>query len=197
MPASKPLRDYYQILGVEKSASQEAIRAAYRRLAWKFHPDLNKSEDSLFWMQLINEAYEVLGDRGKKALYDYIFFAHSHYSLQVNAEGTVPASRLSPQPTGFRNSFSRFIVTVIDLEEVLNVSLLGLVIVAVSFYMVFGMGELAAGMLIALFVLACMVLMVRIVAEIFGRAGIRCEEEWFPEAFAAAGYLDSHGTKTR
>jgi hypothetical protein len=66
---------------------------------------------------------------------------------------------------------------------------------AASFYLVFGQAELAAGMIALLFVIAFIVLMVRVLAEIFGRAGIRQEEEWFHEAFIAAGYLESNATK--
>ena len=190
MPSNKQLRDYYKILGVDKSASPDEIKSAYRRLARKFHPDINKSEDSVFWMQLINEAYDVLGDKRKKAMYDYVFFADSSFSSQAESE-----SGSNEQQTGFRNSFSNFIVSVIGVEEFLNIALMALVFIAVSLYLVFGQAELAAGMIVVLFVVAFIVLMVRIVAEIFGQAGIRQKEEWFQEEFIAAGYLESNATK--
>src|SRR3972149_5047153 len=64
-------RDYYQILGVERDADDKAINRAYRRLAVQFHPDKNpgdkRAEDRF---KEINEAYEVLGDRAKRAKYD-------------------------------------------------------------------------------------------------------------------------------
>jgi hypothetical protein len=191
MPSNKQLRDYYKILGVDKSASLDEIKSAYRRLARQFHPDINKSEDSVFWMQLINEAYDVLGDKRKKAMYDYVFFADNSFSSQAESEGSYATSNGNAQPTGFRNSFSHFIVSVIGFEESLNIALMALVFIAVSLYLVFGQAELAAGMIVMLFVVAFIVLMVRIVAEIFGRAGIRQEEEWFQEEFIAAGYLES------
>ena len=64
-------RDYYEVLGVEKSASAADIKKAYRRLAMKYHPDRNqgdKAAEEKF--KEIGEAYEVLGDEQKRAAYD-------------------------------------------------------------------------------------------------------------------------------
>lgn len=64
-------KDYYDILGVDKKASADEIKSAYRKLAKKYHPDLNKdNKDAAEKFKEVNEAYEVLGDEKKRANYD-------------------------------------------------------------------------------------------------------------------------------
>lgn len=65
-------RDYYQVLGVERTADAEAIRKHYRKLARKYHPDVSKEPDAESRMQEVNEAYAVLSDPEKRAAYDQI-----------------------------------------------------------------------------------------------------------------------------
>src|SRR3989338_2452915 len=67
MPKEK---DYYKILGVSKNSAKEEIKAAYKKLAKQYHPDLNKGNDSAEKFKEINEAAAVLGDEQKKAQYD-------------------------------------------------------------------------------------------------------------------------------
>lgn len=61
-------KDYYDILGVTKSASKDEIKKAFHKLAHKFHPDKSGGDDSKF--KEVNEAYQTLSDESKRAQYD-------------------------------------------------------------------------------------------------------------------------------
>jgi curved DNA-binding protein len=63
-------RDLYEILGVSKSASDDEVKAAYRKLARKFHPDVNKSADAQQKFTEIQTAYDVISDQKKRRMYD-------------------------------------------------------------------------------------------------------------------------------
>ncbi|MBW2976335.1 molecular chaperone DnaJ [Candidatus Woesearchaeota archaeon] len=63
-------KDYYKVLGVDKNATKEEVKKAYKRLAKKYHPDLNKGEDAAEKFKEINEAAAVLADDEKRSQYD-------------------------------------------------------------------------------------------------------------------------------
>lgn len=65
-------KDYYQILGVNRDASEDAIKKAYRRLARKYHPDVSKESGAEERFKEVSEAYEVLRDAEKRAAYDQL-----------------------------------------------------------------------------------------------------------------------------
>ena len=84
-------RDYYEVLELSKGASDEDIKKAYRKLAKKYHPDLNKAPDAAEKFKEVQEAYEVLSDPQKKAAYDAYGFAG-----------------IDPQQGGFGGGFGDF-----------------------------------------------------------------------------------------
>jgi molecular chaperone DnaJ len=63
-------RDYYEVLGVDRNATDEEIRRAFRKLAFKYHPDHNQEDKTGEKFKEVNEAYEVLSDPDKRAAYD-------------------------------------------------------------------------------------------------------------------------------
>jgi curved DNA-binding protein len=81
-------KDYYKILGVERKASEEEVKRAYRKLALKYHPDHNpgnKQSEEKF--KEINEAYQVLSDPEKRARYDQLGDSYTHWQQRGGAPG--------------------------------------------------------------------------------------------------------------
>jgi curved DNA-binding protein len=113
-------KDYYKILGVERNASKEEIKRAYRKLALKTHPDRNpgnkKSEDQF---KDINEAYQVLSDAEKRSRYDQLGESYSQWQ-----QGGAPAGGFkwedwfTTQPTSGRGGNVR--VEMGGLEDILG-----------------------------------------------------------------------------
>ena len=105
--------DYYKILGIDKNASQKEIKNAYRRLARKYHPDLNpNNKDAKKNFQQINEANEVLSDPVKRKKYDQYgkdwqhadqFERAKQYQSQSSASGRTRYSESRSE-----NAFSDF-----------------------------------------------------------------------------------------
>ena len=83
-------KDYYDILGVKREATAAEIKSAYRKMARKYHPDVNKTKEAESKFKDINEAYEVLSDHQKRQRYD---------SLGANWQG---GQSYTPPP-GFEN----------------------------------------------------------------------------------------------
>lgn len=98
-------KDYYSSLGVAKTASQKEIKAAYRKLARKHHPDVNQGDKSAEGrFKEINEAYEVLGDPDKRKKYDELGANWRQYE-QAGAAGGNPfagAGGFNPGQGGYR-----------------------------------------------------------------------------------------------
>src|SRR5918995_4231730 len=79
-------RDYYEVLGVARGASSDEVKRAYRQLARKYHPDVNREPDAESRFKEITEAYEVLGDAQRRQMYDR--FGHTGPGgVQGGAEG--------------------------------------------------------------------------------------------------------------
>ena len=95
-------RDYYEILGVGRSASEEEVRKAFRKLALEYHPDRNKQDGATEKFKEINEAYQVLADSKKRASYDQF----GHADVQVN--GGAPGFEGFDVFGGFGDIFDSF-----------------------------------------------------------------------------------------
>src|SRR3989304_3181889 len=112
-------KNYYKILGIEKTSSEEEIKRAYRKLALKLHPDKNpgnKAAEEKF--KEINEAYEVLRDKEKRARYDQLGDSYQRWQQTGGApgnfnweQGTRKTPRRTRQPVSYEQPVQ------ISLEE--------------------------------------------------------------------------------
>src|SRR5437764_6998860 len=83
MSAMADKRDYYEVLGVAREANVDDIKRAYRQLARKYHPDVNKEAGAEDRFKELSEAYEVLSDERKRQVYDQF----GHAGMQAGAGG--------------------------------------------------------------------------------------------------------------
>lgn len=85
-------RDYYELLGISRDADEEQIKRAYRKLARRYHPDLNpeNTDWATVMFQQIQEAYEILIDANKREHYDR--FGHRNVNVR-------PRTRSGPRPS--------------------------------------------------------------------------------------------------
>src|SRR5579862_2504204 len=101
-----PKHEYYETLGVERKASADDIRKAYRKLARKYHPDLNpgdKSSEERF--KNVQEAYDILSDPKKRQMYDqYGFYSENGYAA-TGGPGAGPGASQGPGPGMDFNGF--------------------------------------------------------------------------------------------
>jgi len=95
-------RDYYEVLGIAKSASKDEIKKAYRRLARQYHPDVSKEPEAENKFKEVNEAYEVLSDDQKRSVYDRL----GHAGLGSAAQGGFGGFDFGAG--GFRDPFEIF-----------------------------------------------------------------------------------------
>ena len=82
-------RDPYEILGIDKNATQDDIKHAYRTLAKKYHPDINKEPGAEEKFKEIQGAYEILSDPDKKAKYDQFGYAAFDGSMGGGFQGGI------------------------------------------------------------------------------------------------------------
>lgn len=94
-------RDYYEVLGINRSADEKEIKHAYRKLAKQYHPDTNQGNtQAAEKFKEVNEAYDVLGDEKKRKLYD-------QYGFAAFQEGFDPEAAKRASFGGFRSGFGR------------------------------------------------------------------------------------------
>src|SRR4030042_6360674 len=101
-------RNYYEILGVPKSASKDVIKDAYRKLALQYHPDRNKSPEAEEKFKEISEAYAVLSDNDKRQQYDTL--GHAGFDQRYTAEDIFRGADFGSifRDLGFGDLFSTF-----------------------------------------------------------------------------------------
>jgi hypothetical protein len=101
------MKDYYTVLGIRPSASEGDIKSAYRRLAVQYHPDKNPTPEAAQFIVEINEAYEVLSDVEKKAVYDGLLYSKVMEAAPPPLRHRDPAYRKRPHNPNFKSQKQR------------------------------------------------------------------------------------------
>jgi len=113
-------KDYYKILGVDRKASSEEIKRAYRKLALKYHPDHNPDDgDAEEKFKEINEAYQVLSDTDKRNRYDQLGDSYARYQQHGGTPGSFNWEDWFAQSPG-RNPTGNVRVEMGDLEDLMG-----------------------------------------------------------------------------
>lgn len=95
-------KDYYELLGVSRSATEAEMKSAYRKLALKWHPDKNKEAGAEARFKEINEAYEILSNKDKRAKYDQ--FGHAAFDPSAGFGGGQPGGSYRQGPFSYSYS---------------------------------------------------------------------------------------------
>lgn len=119
-------KDYYKMLGINRNATEDDIKKAYRKLALKYHPDKNKSPEAEEKFKEIAEAYEVLSDKKRRTIYDQ----HGEEGLKNNMSGGGHASSGGPGAYNFtfvdpRTTFAQFFGTDNPFEQFFSMGMGG------------------------------------------------------------------------
>jgi hypothetical protein len=184
MERKKVLRDYYKILDVRYDASSEEIRSAYRRLVKQYHPDVSDYFNAEQKMRSINEAYEILSDSTKKAVYDFIFFGYgasqktsseqSERTTQDYTRSNRKDSLTIYEPGPVQREISRIIVFLIRWQgKFLPILLIPVFFGAVA--VAFKQWEIGAGFMVIAGILAFIAVTLTVVAQLFSYAGVNLE----------------------
>lgn len=101
-------KDYYKVLGLDKTADQDAIRKSYKRLARKYHPDVSKEPNAEAKFKDVSEAYEVLSDKTKRAQYDQMGRTGYRSADPFNYGGSYASGGFGGSASGFGDFFDTF-----------------------------------------------------------------------------------------
>jgi curved DNA-binding protein CbpA len=179
MGSRNPLKDYYKLLGLNSKASFEDVRAAYRRLAKKYHPDVSDSTDAEIWMRLINEAYEILGNPSKRAIYDFVYQAYQANIAYKKAYHSGTVQGYPAQPNKLQSILAEILVVLGELSRGFGFVIFAIFVCVVSIYLTPNMQEFTGAMERLFPIGWAAILLLWALTELLLRSGIRKAESWY------------------